>query len=114
MRKIAIAKIRIDFDHAAARAFHGMGESGELGFCSAQARRKSAIFGAMFYRARSCKTQRAGAQAGLQQFTHLYNFGIARFRGVIRAAIAHDVKAQRAMGHLRADIHNARHGFQRG
>ena len=99
--ELARAEIGIDLQHALAGALHALGQGEQLDLAGAERRREAAVRGLVLGGARGGDAERAGAQRLLDQPRHLLALALVRHLGMVGAAIAHDVEAQRAVRQLR-------------
>ena len=111
--ELARPEVGIDLQHAAARALHAGGDAQKLGLAGAERGREAAVLGLVLGGARGREAHRAGAQGLLGEARHLLDLALARHLGMVGAAIAHDVEAQRAVRQLGRDIDGPAHRRQR-
>ena len=111
--ELARPEIGIDLQHAAAGAFHAGGDAQKLGFAGAERGREAAVARLVLGGARRREAHRARAQRLLGEARHLLDLALVRHFGVLGAALAHDVEAQRAVRQLGRDIDGPAHRVQR-
>jgi len=111
--ELARAEIRIDLQHAAAGPAHALGQREQLDLARTERGREAAVARLVLGGARGRDAERAGAQRLGDQPGHLLALALVRHLGVVGAALAHDVEAQRAVRQLGADVDGARHGAER-
>ena len=111
--ELARAEVGIDLQHAAAGALHAGGDAQKLGLAGAERGREAAVLGLVLGGARGGEAQGAGAQRLLGEARHLLDLALVRHLGMVGAALAHDVEAQRAVRQLGRHIDRAAHRVER-
>ena len=110
--KLAGPEIRVDLQHAAAGTLHALGDAEQLGLAGAERRREAAVARLVLGRARRGEAHCTGAQRLLGEPRHLLDLAFGRHFGVIGAAVAHHVEAQRAVWQLCGHVDGALHRRQ--